>query len=175
MQNYLIVSTLTENSSEIIQTFAKLAKSSGCNIIESRFNVLGQKLSIMLFLSGSWNEIAKMEDMLNKLESDLETQILIHRTETADLAGKAMPYAVDVVGQDRPGIILEITEFMSNSKLVIQDMSSNTYTASQTGAKMFSLHMTVNLSLDTSIAAIRGDFIDFCDRLNLDAIMEPIK
>ncbi len=175
MQNYLVVSTLTENSSETIQTFAKLAKSSGCNIIESRFNVLGQKLSIMLYLSGSWNEIAKMEDMLRKLESDLDNNILIQRTHMANLDGGAMPYAVDVVGIDRPGVILEITEFMSNSNLTILDMSSNTYKASQTGAKMFSLHMTVNISLDTSIAAIRGDFIDFCDRLNLDAIMEPIK
>ena len=175
MQNYLVVSTLIDNSSEIIHTFAKLAKSSGCNIVESRFNVLGQELSIMLFLSGSWNEIAKMEDLLHKLETELKINILMHRTQTPDLNGESMPYAVDVVGIDRPGIILEITDFMSNSNLIIQDMSSNTYKASQTGAKMFSLHMTVNISLDTSIAAIRGDFIDFCDRLNLDAIMEPIK
>ncbi len=44
-----------------------------------------------------------------------------------------------------------------------------------TGAKMFSLHMMVNIPSDSSIASIRGDFIEFCDRLNLDAIMEPVK
>lgn len=175
MQNYLVVSTLIDNSNEIIHSFAKLAKASGCNIVESRFNVLGQQLSIMLFLSGSWNEIAKMEDMLHKLEAERQTKILMNRTTTPDMKGNAMPYAVDVVGIDKPGVILEITDFMSSSNLIIQDLTSNTYEASQTGAKMFSLHMTVNISLDTSIAAIRGDFIDFCDRLNLDAIMEPIK
>ena len=175
MQNYLVVSTLIENSNEIIRSFAKLAKTSGCNIVESRFNVLGQQLSIMLFLSGSWNEIAKMEDLLHKLEQERHIKILMNRTKTHDMSGNAMPYAVDVVGIDQPGVILEITDFMSSSNLVIQDMTSNTYEASQTGAKMFSLHMTVNIALDTSIAAIRGDFIDFCDRLNLDAIMEPIK
>jgi glycine cleavage system transcriptional repressor len=40
---------------------------------------------------------------------------------------------------------------------------------------MFSLHVTINVPADISISAIRGDFIDFCDRLNLDAIMEPVK
>ena len=64
---------------------------------------------------------------------------------------------------------------MASNELDIQEMASNTYLASQTGAKMFSLHMLINIPVDISISAIRGDFIDFCDRLNLDAIMEPVK
>ena len=175
MQNYLVVSALIDNSNEMVHKLAKLVKSSGCNITESRFNVLGEKLAVMLFLDGSWNEIAKMEDMLHNLEKEIGTRILIERTSAPELQGNAMPYAIDVVGIDQPGVILEITGFMSKSNLTIQDMFSNTYRASSTGAKMFSLHMTINIPMDTSIAAIRGDFIDFCDRLNLDAIMEPVK
>ena len=175
MQNYLVISALIDNSREIIRDLTKLAKSSGCNITESRFNVLGEKLAIMLSMDGSWNEIAKMEDMLQKLEQQLGTRILVERTTTPAPTGDAMPYAIDVVGLDQPGIILDITDFISKCNLTIQDMCSNTYRASQTGAKMFALHMTVNIALDTSIAAIRGDFVDFCDRLNLDAIIEPVK
>lgn len=175
MQNYLVVSALIDNSNEIINHLTRLAKSSGCNISESRFNVLGEKLAVMLFLNGSWNEVAKMEDMLQKLEQETGSRILIERTASPELEGNAMPYAIDVVGIDQPGVILEMTNFMAKSQLTIQDMYSNTYRASSTGAKMFSLHMTINIPMDTSIAAIRGDFIDFCDRLNLDAIMEPVK
>lgn len=175
MQSYLAVNALIDHSNQIVRDLVRAAKTSGCNIVESRFNVLGEKLSIMLFLSGSWNEIAKLEDFLKKLEQQLDTEILMERTQSRQQHGDAMPYAVDVVGVDQPSVILKITEFMSNSDITIQDMRSNAYTATQTGAKMFSLHMTVNLSLDTSISAIRGDFIDFCDRLNLDAIMEPVK
>ncbi len=54
-------------------------------------------------------------------------------------------------------------------------MDTNTYKAVNTGASMFSMHMTVNIPADISIASIRGDFIEFCDQLNLDAIMEPLK
>ncbi len=175
MQKHLVVSTLIENSSEIIRTFSKLPESSGCNIIDSQFKVLGHKLSLMLFLSGSWDAIAKIETMLAKLEQQHQIKILTERTEVDSLQGDSMPYAVDVVGIDQSGIIFDITNFMSSNQLRIQEMSSNTYEASQTAAKMFSLHMMVNIPLDSSIAAIRGDFIDFCDRLNLDAIMEPVK
>ncbi len=175
MQKHLIVSTLIENSSEIIRTFSKLPESSGCNIVDSQFKVLGHKLSLMLFLSGSWDAIAKIEAMLAKLEQQHQIKILTERTEVDSLQGDSMPYAVDVVGIEQSGIIFDIANFMSSNQLRIQEMSSNTYEASQTAAKMFSLHMMVNIPLDSSIAAIRGDFIDFCDHLNLDAIMEPVK
>ena len=175
MQKHLIVSTLIENSSEIIRTFSKLPESSGCNIVDSQFKVLGHRLSLMLFLSGSWDAIAKIEAMLAKLEKQHQIKILTERTEVDSLQGDSMPYAVDVVGIDQSGVIFDIANFMSSNQLRIQEMSSNTYEASQTAAKMFSLHMMVNIPLDSSIAAIRGDFIDFCDHLNLDAIMEPVK
>ena len=175
MQNYLVVSALVENSSEIIQKISQLSKSSGCNIVDSRFKVLGHELSLTIFLSGTWDAIAKIEDMLGILAQEHQIKILTKRTTVDSLQGDAMPYAVDVVGIDHSGIIVDITDFMSNNNLLIQEMSSNTYEASLTGAKMFSLHMMVNIPMDTSIAAIRGDFIEFCDRLNLDAIMEPVK
>jgi glycine cleavage system transcriptional repressor len=175
MQNYLVVSALIENSSEIIRSFTKLPKSSGCNIVDSRFKVLGNKLSLMLFLAGNWDAIAKIENTLAKLEKEHQIKILTERTQLDSLQGDYMPYAVDVVGIDQHGIIFDIANFMSTNELLIQEITSYTYLASHTGAKMFSLHMLVNIPLDTSIAGIRGDFIDFCDRLNLDAIMEPVK
>jgi glycine cleavage system transcriptional repressor len=175
MQSYLLVSALIENSSEILSTFAKLPKSSGCNVINSQFKVLGQKLSIMLFLSGKWDAVAKVENKLKKLEQLHQINILTLRTEIDSLQGDYMPYAIDVVGIDQPGIIFDIANFMSSNDLLIQEMSSSTYEASRTAAKMFSMQMMVNIPLDTSISAIRGEFIDFCDHLNLDAIMEPVK
>jgi glycine cleavage system transcriptional repressor len=175
MQNYLVVSAVIDNSKEIIRTFAKLPDSSGCNIVDSQFRVLGHKLSLTLFLSGTWDAIAKIEAMLAKLEEPHQIKILTERTKVDSLQGDSMPYAVDVVGKDQAGIIFDIANFMASNELRIQELSSNAYEASHTAAKMFSLHMLVNIPLNTSIAAIRGDFIDFCDRLNLDAIMEPVK
>ena len=175
MQHYLVVSTLIESSSDIIRTFSKLSRTSGCSILECRFSVHGQELSVTMYLSGTWDAIAKMEDMLAKLSKEHDTPVISKRTRQTDLPGDAMPYAIDVVGADQHGIIDDMTDFMISNELTIRDMSSHTYQASQTGASMFSLHMTINIPLDASIAAIRGEFIDFCDRLNLDAIMEPVK
>ena len=86
-----------------------------------------------------------------------------------------MPYAIDVVCCDRPGVVHDIAKFITDNELQIQDMYTNTYRALHTDTPMFSLHMTVNVPVNVSISALRGDFMDFCDRLNLDAIIEPVK
>jgi glycine cleavage system transcriptional repressor len=35
--------------------------------------------------------------------------------------------------------------------------------------------LTIGVPADTHIAALRDDFLEFCDALNLDAIMDPMK
>ncbi len=175
MQNNLVVSALVENANEIMRKFSKLVKSSGCNIVNSHFKVLGQELSLTLFLAGSWDAIAKIEDMLRTFAQAHSIKILMRRTTVDERQGDSMPYAVDVVGLDQSGTIFVVSNFMLENGLSIQEMSSNTYTTAMTGAKMFALHIMVNIPVDSSIARIRGDFIEFCDRLNLDAIMEPVK
>ena len=42
-------------------------------------------------------------------------------------------------------------------------------------ADMFSAQVTVGIPSDMHIAALRDDFLEFCDHLNLDAIMDPMK
>ena len=42
-------------------------------------------------------------------------------------------------------------------------------------AAMFALHMTIGIPGDASIASVRGEFMDFCDDLNLDAMLAPVK
>ena len=80
-----------------------------------------------------------------------------------------------MVAVDHAGIVHEITHFFSERDINIEDLYSGTYTAAHTGTPMFSLHMTVGVPTDISIATLRGEFMDFCDQLNLDAIMEPVK
>ncbi|MEJ2397928.1 MAG: glycine cleavage system protein R, partial [Gammaproteobacteria bacterium] len=47
--------------------------------------------------------------------------------------------------------------------------------AAHTGSPMFTLSMTVEIPAATHISSLREQFMEFCDQLNLDAIMEPVK
>jgi len=175
MKYYLVLSALGENIPQLANQFTLTVKDSGCNILNSRMSVLGNEISMIMMLSGTWDAVAKIETMLPKLQKQLNISITANRTELPETKDSLMPYAIDIVAYDQIGIVHDITKFMDENNIGIQDMFTNTYKAANTGTSMFSLHMTVNIPTDISIASIRGDFIEFCDQKNFDAIMEPIK
>ena len=175
MLNYLVITALGDNSPQLVKSFARAIKDCGCNIVDSHMTVLGNEFTLILMLSGAWDTIAKMEDMLPKLEKQLSLAITSKRTKPPRAGGNLLPYAIDVVSLDHVGVVHDIADFISSNDIGIQDMYTNSYQAAHTGTQMFSLHMTINVPTSISIATLRGDFMDFCDRLNLDAIMEPVK
>lgn len=137
--------------------------------------VLGGDLSMFMLLEGPWDAIAKVESALSRLEEQFGLTITAKRTESRQPSSDMMPYAVEVVSIDHSGIVKDIAEFFSLREIAIEDMFTSTYNAAHTGTPMFSLHMTVSVPIHNSIAALRGEFMDFCDQLNLDSIMEPVK
>lgn len=76
---------------------------------------------------------------------------------------------------DHPGIVNQLAEFFSERDINIEDMVTNSYSAAHTGTPMFSVHMSVGIPSEIHIAALREEFMDYCDALNLDAVIEPIK
>ncbi len=175
MQNYLVVSAIGNSRSGLVDQIAKAIKDCGCNIQDSRMTVLGGEFAMLVLLSGTWDAIAKIESVLTRLEQSLDLKIISRRTEPRKTGDKLMPYAVEVVSVDHPGIVHNIAQFFSSRDINVEDLYTSSYAAAHTGTPMFSLHMTVSIPTDLSIAALRGEFMDFCDRLNLDAIMEPVK
>lgn len=175
MQNYVAISAIGANRTKIIEPFVQAIRDCGCSIVDSRITVLGDRLAMMMLLSGNWDAIAKIENLLPRLEQQLQISTIAERTEPRKPEANLMPYAVEVVAVDNVGIVHEITQFFSAHDIKIEDLFSGTYAAAHTGTQMFSLHMTVAIPTDVSIASIRGEFMEFCDQLNLDSIMEPVK
>ena len=91
------------------------------------------------------------------------------------LAGDVLPYAVEVVAVNQPGIVHHLASFFANRSINIEDMVTRSYSAPHTGTPMFSVNLAVGIPATTHIAMLREEFLDFCDELNLDAVMEPIK
>jgi glycine cleavage system transcriptional repressor len=175
MQNFVAISAIGANRAKLIEPFVKAVRDCGCNVVDSRVTVLGDRLAMMMLLSGTWDAIAKIESLLPRLEEQLQITAIAQRTEPRKQVGSLMPYAVEVVAVDNVGIVHEITQFFSEREINIEDLYSGTYAAAHTGTQMFSLHMTVGIPTDVSIATLRGEFMEFCDQLNLDSIMEPVK
>ena len=109
------------------------------------------------------------------MQDRLDLVITTKRTGERESDEQLLPYGVDVVSLDHPGIVHSLASFFSDKQINIEEMSTSTYAAPHTGTPMFSVRMSIGIPANIHIAALRDEFMDFCDSMNLDAVLEPIK
>ena len=175
MSNYLVISALGDDRPGLIDGLSGRILESGCNVEDSRMTVLGGQFAVLMLVSGNWNDIGKLEAQLPALQDDLGMTLTSRHTERPVVTQNMLPYGVEVVAMDHPGIVHNLARFFSARSINVQDLVTTSYSAAHTGTPMFSVHMTVGVPADTHIATLREEFMDFCDQLNLDAVIEPVK
>jgi len=175
MDNYLVISAVGEDQPGIVNALSEKILESGCNIIDTRMTVLGGEFAILMMVSGSWNTVAKLESSMSSLEKQLNLTIIAKQTEPRDQSSKKIPYMIEVVAMDHPGIVNNVAEFFSSRNINIEDLSTGSYSAAHTGTTMFTMHMVISIPAESHLGDLREHFTEFCDNLNLDAIMEPVK
>jgi glycine cleavage system transcriptional repressor len=175
MENYLVITALGEDRPGIVNKLSETVVDCGCNIIDSRMTVLGGEFAVILMVSGKWNELSKLEDALPALRGTLDLTITSKRTEPRAATVDLMPYTVEVIAMDHPGIVYQLANFFSSRNINIQEMNTTRYAAAHTGTPMFAMHITANIPADIHVATLRDEFLDFCEAQNLDATLEPMK
>jgi glycine cleavage system transcriptional repressor len=103
MDTHLVISAIGHDRTGLIDEFSRAILDCGCNIGDSRMAVLGSELAIMMVLSGHWNAIAKLENLLPKLEESLDIKVISKRSEPRVGTENLIPYGVEVVSIDHPG------------------------------------------------------------------------
>lgn len=175
MTNYLLICALAPETTDVLLLSAQRVTDTGCNVDDVRTAHLGGETSLVMLASGTWDAIAKLESSLAKLQRDHEVSLLARRTEARRLQGETLPYAIEITAADAPGIVHALSDYFAQRGITVESLSAWRYTAVQTGTPMFSAQLTVGMPVSLHIAAQRDELMDFCDRLNLDAIIEPIR
>jgi glycine cleavage system transcriptional repressor len=174
-ENHVLVTGVAPADSQALLQLTRRIAEAGLALIEARAAVLGSSAWIACFASGSWDAVAKLENALGRLERDEGIAFKLERSAPRALKGDLLPYLVEVVAADRPGVLYHLAEFFASRGITIEQLSASRYQAAQTGAEMFSAQATIGIPARTHIATLRDDFLDFCDAHNLDAIMDPVK
>ncbi len=175
VKNYLVISALGEDRPGLIEELSRLILDAGCSILDSHICIYGQECAAMLMVHGNWNTLAKLEAQLKRAETSLGLSLTIKRTAPRQASADSLPYTVEVVALEQPGIVHSLAGFFSARGINIEELITRSYPAPHTGSPMFSLNMAVGIPATLHLAMLREEFLDFCDDLNLDAVMEPVK
>ena len=171
----LLIQAAAPASESPLLVLSRRIADAGCNLVESRVATVGADVSVLLLAKGGWDAIAKLETALARVGRGDNLHLVSYRTQTRDQPSHLLPYMVEVVAADKPGVLVELIDFFAHRSVSVEQMSSMRYQAMQTGADMFQAQITVGIPADTRIAELRDEFMELCDGLNLDAIMDPVK
>jgi glycine cleavage system transcriptional repressor len=175
MTQLIVLSAIGTDRMGVVQDITKVILACGGNIEESRMTSLGSEFAMLMLVSGNWHTLGKLERELDKLRDSGNLTFAIRKTDERKSKEDRMPYAVDVVSLDHEGIVFGLANFFASHDIEIGDVATRRYSAAHTGAAMFAIQMAVSIPSSVHIAQLRDEFLELCDRLNLDAILEPVK
>lgn len=171
MQPLIVISALGSDRPGIVHALSRQVLAYEGNILDSRMTVLGGEFAVLMLVAAEEAALARLEADRQRLEGELDLHLVFKRTASRDAGPHALPYEVEVVAMDHPGIVHEIAEFFSARGINIADLTTGTYAAPHTGAPMFRLHLALSVPADESVGRLREAFMDFCEARNLDASM----
>ncbi|MGA1562144.1 MAG: glycine cleavage system protein R [Gammaproteobacteria bacterium] len=171
----LVITAVGQDRPGIVHQLTRIVLDYNGNVLDSRMTVLGGEFAILLLVSGSWDTIARLESALPKQTEKLGLTLLTRRTAARKVAENVLPYHVEVISIDHPGIVHHVADFFSSRNINVEELSTSSSPAPHTGSPMFMLNMVVGVPASQSITQLRDQFLDFCDRNGLDGMLEPVK
>ena len=173
MSEHLVITALGDDRPGIVDELSNALFKHNLNIEDSRMSVLGGEFAVLLLVSGEQASIDDLVAETASLEQSLNMKIQVKLTRAEAERPMMVPYTVEVVAIDHPGIVHKLASFFSGRQINIVDLHTERYAAAHTATPMFAVNMTIGIPADTVIKTLRDEFIDMCDELNLDATMTP--
>ncbi len=175
MTQLIVISAIGRDRPGVVEAVSSCILKGGGSIQESRMARLGQEFAMLVLVGGNWATQSKLTSALDKLAADEDLSISVRPTDASADSAQRLPYAVDVISLDQDGIVFELSRFMASRNIDISEVSTRAYRAAHTGAPMFAVQMNIGIPAETSVARLREEFLEVCDHMNLDALIEPIK
>lgn len=167
----LLISAITDPP-----TFQKLLaaiEEIGCQVIELRQSRFGEPVLFYLLVEGPWGAIVRLENLLPSLEM---RHIFYERLEETKENGKGrLLYYVDIIAHPTRPVLKSALLFFHERGVEIQDLRVSSYPLPYLDQKATLIHLLVALPPHLSVVALRDEFLDLCDRLQIDGIFEPVK
>jgi glycine cleavage system transcriptional repressor len=171
----LAITALGNNQINFIAEMLSAVRDCNCNIIEIRSSRLAQSAAGYLLVQGNWNQIAKLENVLEAIQKRMEIKIHTLRPDAKDKGRDCVPYSLETISLDKENVIESITSFLIDREIDIEEITGSSYFAPYIQTPVFSTKFIILIPPRLHLLSLREEFLDFCDQLNIDAILEPIK
>ncbi|QMU96438.1 amino acid-binding ACT protein [Microbacterium esteraromaticum] len=118
-------------------------------------------------------EISVADDRVEALRADLDAldgmlAITVHTGADSSASDSAQRISISVLGNDRAGIVREISGVLSAHALSIENMTTQTRDAAMAGGRLFESSVTATVPASADLDALRTDIERLTHDLQVD-------
>jgi glycine cleavage system transcriptional repressor len=176
-ERYLVLSALGPDRPGLVAEVTHYVTERGGNIEDSRMAVLGGEFGVMMLVSGSTDEVARVARDHAELHAATGLDIATRDTKSPEehRRSQSFPCVVTCDAIDNPGIVRAVARALRDLGLNIVSLETTTYEAPVTGSPLFRLEASCDVPRGVTLAKIRALMGEVAARENIDIEVTALK
>ena len=171
MSTSIVLTVVSEDHPGIVETLSELLEEHGGNWTESSMLSLAGQFAGILLASVPDQQVEAFFEGLANLQSE-GMQVVAKRAVSAPAPLAEREFMLDLVGQDRPGIVHDITRILAGHQVNVQELETHCQSASMSGESLFLAHARLLIPADTPIEDLQDELEDLANELMVDIKLE---
>jgi len=173
MNQTLVLSILSDDKPGIVETLANTINEHNGNWLESRLSSLAGKFAGILEVSVPQSHSAALKSSLSQLASK-GIIVATSDVKTTDTASPHKALQFNLVGNDRPGIIRELSQTFVEHNISLDELHTNCTSMPWSGDPMFTAHGIIHLTDAVNEDQLSDTLNDIADELGVDIELDEI-
>jgi glycine cleavage system regulatory protein len=169
----LVLTLIGPDHPGIVDALSEVISTQGGNWLESRMAQLAGKFAGVLWIEVADERAAALAEALRGLEST-GLHLVVEDAAPAT-AAQLRPIEIELVGQDRPGLVHEIAYVLAAQRINVEELATDRPTAAMSGTPMFQAHVRASMPEDVDVSAVRRQLERLAADLMADIrLIEPL-
>ena len=167
MSSSVVLTIVSDDHPGIVETLSQVLRDHGGNWAESSMLTLAGKFAGILLAD---LPPARTDAFIAALKA-LEAQgmhIVAQKTSAPQHIGEFREFSLDLVGQDRPGIVNDITEILTRHGVNVHELDTERQSASMSGESLFVAKARMRVPGGASVETLRLELENLANELMVD-------
>jgi len=173
MKTPIVLTIISEDHPGIVNTVSEvLYKHDGTWTESSMATLAGQFAGILLASVASDKADACIEELQALRDQGIHVIAHASRDQPAP-AIETREYALDLIGNDRLGIVHDITAILARFDVNVHDLETVVESVAMGGGEVFKAQAKLTIPLNVDIEALEAELEDMANELMVDIRLEP--
>lgn len=170
MRKSLVLTVIADDRPRIVEALAEQVLAAGANWEESRMARLAGKFAGLLRVSVDADRASDLAARLTAISG--LTVVVEQAAEAPPAPGRGL--YIELIGNDRPGIIHDISRALAAQGINIEDLETDVTGAPMSGDLLFRARAHVHVPLSVTLESLREQLEALAGELMVDLDVEPI-